>query len=285
MKTKILMALLAGTVLLAACKGSGSYSSADSAKRAAAQMDSAENTRLVKTGEIRFKVKDVRQATQQISKLTTLCGGMVMHHDMHSNIISQQSIDMPNDSVKKLTVYNSTADMTIKVPVEYVEVLMDSITQMGAYVDNRKMEVEDRSLDYLSEKLKSQNRIASVNQRRHIKLTQRGADSILQLKDDVVDRKISNMRTDEAAKFSVLNLNLYQNNTIAKEIVLSDDLSHYNTPLGTRVGMAFSNGWHYFSAMIVGLLNLWVFLLIGALIWIGIVIYKRKKQNKAEPTT
>jgi hypothetical protein len=285
MKTKIVMVLLAGTALLAACKGSGSGSEADSAKRDSAQLDSAENTKLVKTGEIRFKVKDVRQATAQISKITTLCGGMVMHHDMHSNIISQQNINMPNDSVKKLTVYNSTADMTIKVPVEYVEILMDSITKMGDYVDNRKMEVEDRSLDYLSEKLKAQNRIASVKQRRNIKLTQRSADSILLLKDDVVDRKISNMRTDEAAKFSVLNLSLYQNNTVAKEVVLSDDPSDYKGPLSTRAGIAFSNGWYYFSAIIVGLLNLWVFILIGAGVWIGIIIYKKKKHNKTEPTT
>jgi hypothetical protein len=283
MKTKILMALLAGTVLLAACKGSGSGSETDSAKRDSAQLDSAENTKLVKTGEIRFKVKDVRQATAQISKITTLCGGMAMHHDMHSNVISQQNIDMPNDSITKLTVYNSTAEMTVKVPVEYVEILMDSIMRMGEYVDNRKMEVEDRSLDYLSEKLKAQNRIASVKQRKHIKLTQRGADSILSLKDDVVDRKISNMRTDEATKFSVLNLSLYQNNTVAKEVVLSDDPSNYKGPLSTRASMAFSNGWYFFSSIIVGLLNLWVFVLIGLGVWIGVVIYKKK--NKAGTTT
>ena len=284
MKTKILMALLAGTVLLAACKGSGSPSATDSAKRDSAQQDSAENIKLVKTGEIRFKVKDVRQATEQISKITTVCGGMVMHHNMHSNIVSQQNIDMPNDSVKKLTIYNSTAEMTIKIPAEYVELFMDSITRMGNYVDDRKMEVEDRSLNYLSEKLKAQNRVASVKLRKHIKLTQRGADSILSLKDDVVDRKISNMRTDEAAKFSVLNLSLYQNNTVVKEVVLSDDPSAYKGPLSTRASMAFSNGWYYFSAIIVGLLNLWVFILIGAGVWIGIIIYKKRKQNKAEPT-
>lgn len=278
MKTKIVMGLLAGATLFAACKGSGKYTTADTTS---VQAGSVQNTKLIKTGDLRFKVNDIRKATGQISTLTEFCGGMVIHHDMQSNIISQQTIPMPNDSVKKLTVYNSTAAMTIKVPAQDVDMIMNTIAEMGNYVDNCKMDVEDRTLDYLSEKLKSQNRKASVKLRNHIKLTQRGADSVLQLNDDVVDRKINNMRTDEAVKFSVLTLSLYQDNTVAKEVVPSDDPSIYKGSLSMRAGMALSNGWYFFSSIIIGLLNLWVFILIGAGIWIVVLIYKRKKRSKA----
>jgi hypothetical protein len=284
MKTKILMALLAGTTLLAACKGSGSSSEADSARRDSIQADSAANTKLIKTGEMRFKVADVRKASALISKITMDCGGMVMHHNLGSTILQQQDIPMANDSVKKMTVYNTTSDMIVKVPAEYVELFMDSLNRMGNYVDNRKMDVEDRSLDYLATKLKAKNREASVQVRSKIKLTQGAADTLLSIKDDVVDRKISNMRTDNNAKFSVLNLSLYQNNAITKEIVASSDLADYKAPLGTRVGMAFGRGWSIFSEIVLGLLNLWVFILLGAATWIGIVLYKRKKQNKALPS-
>lgn len=280
MKTKILMALLAGAALFAACKGSGSRLQADSARADSVSMDSV---KLVKTADMRIKVKDVQRVSAQISKLTVEAGGTVMHHTMRSDIIDKRDISLPNDSIKKLTVYNTTADLTLKIPSEYAEIFMDSLNQLSSFVDQQNLNVEDRSLDYLSQKLKVENRTASVKLRGKIKLTQRVADSILMLKDDAVDRKVSNLRTEDAAKFSVLTVQLYQNNAISKEVVASNDLSDYNTPLSTRVGLAISNGWNFFAAIIIGLLNLWAFVITGLLIWGGVVLYKRRKANISQP--
>lgn len=273
MKTKILMALLAGTVLLAACKGSGSSTAMDTVAR-----ESTDSVKLVKTADMRFKVKNVQHVAEQITKLTTQNGGMVTHHDMKSNIVDQQDIKLGNDSVKRLTVYNTTADLAVKIPSDIAESFMDSLNHLGVYIDTRKMDVEDRSLDYLSEKLKTENRQASAILRaKGMKLTQKVADSILVLKDDAVDRKISNLRTDDASRFSVITLSLYQNNTVNKEIIPSDDLSDYKSTLTVRLGLALSAGWYYFSELIVGMFHLWPFILIGGAIWLGIYLYKRKK--------
>lgn len=274
------MALLAGATLLAACKGSGNYTTADSAK---ADIESADSVKLVKTADMRIKVKDVQRVATQISKLTIEAGGTVMHHTMRSDIIDKRDIPMPNDSVKKLTVYNTTADLTLKIPSEYAEIFMDSLNQLGSFVDQRNLNVEDRTLDFLTQKLKADNRNASVKLRAKIKLTQRGADSILQLKDDAVDRKVSNLRTVDASKYSTLTLQLYQDSAISKEIVPSNNLSDYNSSLSTRLGMALSNGWGYFSAMVIGLLNLWAFVLTGLLIWSGVVFYRRKRTKVSQP--
>ena len=280
MKTKILMALLAGATLLAACKGSGSASSADSVN-----VDSGQRTpvKLVKTAEMRFKVKDVRKVAEQISAWTALSGGTVVHHNMQSNTVNKQDITLANDSIKRLTVFNIQAEMVIKIPNEVVEPIMDSLNRLGVFVDDRKMDVEDRTIDYFAEKLKAKNREASVALRTQIKLTQKGADSLLQLKDDVVDRKVSNMRTDDAAKFSVINLSLYQNNTVTSELLANDDLGTYNSSIGVRLGLALSRGWYYFSEMIIVALHLWAFLLTGAVVWLGVYLYKRKKRSIPQP--
>jgi hypothetical protein len=283
MKTKIVMVLLAGTALLAACKGSGNYESqtADTIGR-----EAHDSVKLVKTADMQLKVKNVQHTTEQIAKLTDLCGGMVMHHNMQTNIINRQDIDLGNDSIKKLTVFNTTAEMTIKVPSEVIEVFMDSLAHMGTFTGARKMDVEDRTLDYIAEKWKAKNREASVKLRSKIKLTQKGADSILSLKDDVVDRKISNLRTNEAAKFSTLSLALTQNNAVSKEVVASEDLSSYNTSFWVRGGIALANGWHYFSELLVAILNLWAFILAGAALCASIWYYhKRKKENKSLPAS
>ena len=142
MKTKILLAVLAGSVLLAACKGSGSSSNADSVER-----EAIDSPKIIKTADMRFKVKDVQKAAEQISKLTIESGGMVIHHDMQTAILEKRDIVMPNDSVKKLTVYSTTADLVLKVPSEYAELFMDSLNRLSVFVDQRKLEIEDRTLD------------------------------------------------------------------------------------------------------------------------------------------
>lgn len=270
--------LLAGITLLVACKSSGSSTSTDIASKDTVAQEARDSVKLVKTADMRFKVKNVQQAAEQISKLTQLCGGMVMHHNMQSNIIGNQDIQLGNDSLKKLTVYNPTADMVIKIPAEVAEVFMDSLNHLGLFVENRKMDVEDKTLDYLSQKLKAKNREASVTLRSKIKLTNHIADSILALKDDVVDRKIGNLRTNEAASFTTLSLSLYQSNTVSKEITASDDLSNYNSSVWIRAGLALSKGWFYFSEVIVGMLQLWAFIFAGGFIWLGISLYRRKRK-------
>lgn len=271
MKTKLFM-LLAGIVLLASCGGHGSYESADTVA------NSNDSTKLVKTADMRIKVKNVQSAAETVSKLTLVCGGRVMHHTQQSNVVNHQDITLANDSVKKLTVYNTAADMVLKVPSDAVELFMDSLNHLSTFIDQRKMDIEDRTLNYMSEKLKANNRQASVEMRKSIKLTQNGADSILKLKDDVVDRKIANLKTDDDVKFSTLTLTLYQNNTVSQEVIPSEDLSDYNSSLFVRVGLAFSRGWFYFSQLLVGILNLWAFILAGAAIWILIWRYQKHKK-------
>lgn len=271
MKAKLLI-MLAGIVLLGACKSSGNYSTSDT-------VDTHSNSvKLVKTADMRLKVKSVQRAGEQIAKLTDECGGLVMHHTMQSNIINKQDIQLNNDSIKKLTVYTNTADMVIKLPSPYVELFMDSLNHLGIYVDERKMDIEDRTLNYLSEKLKADNRKSSVALRTKIHLTQGGADSILALKDDMVDRKISNLKTDDAAKFSMLSLSLYQSNTVHAEVVANDDLDSYKNPLLTRMEMSLSRGWFYFSEMVVDLMNFWAFILAAVIVWFSIWMYRRKRK-------
>lgn len=265
--------MLAGIVLFAACKSSTDYSAADSLEQF--QNDSA---KIVKTADMRIKVKNVQLVAEQITKLVDECGGTVVHHTMQSNIVDRHDVMLSNDSVKKLTVYNTTADVVIKIPALIMEPFMDSLNHLGIYVDERKMDIEDRTLNYLSEKLKAQNRQYSVAARGKIKLSQGGADSILALKDDIVDRKISNLKTNDEVKYSTMALNLYQNNTVNTEVVANDDLSNYNSSIFTRTGLALSKGWFFFSEAVIGILHLWAFILAGAGVWVGIRMYKRKRK-------
>lgn len=286
MKTKLFLALLAGVLLLGACKGSNyeavrddkaSSSSADTVA-VSANSAGAESlpTKLVKTADMRFKVKNVQQTGDAIAALTVRDGGMVMHHQMQTNVERSEDIRVSDDSVKRVSALNTSADMTVKVPSEKLESFMTEVSHMGMYVTLRKMDIEDRTLDYLSEKLKLRNRQDLIGQQNKGKVIIKNPVNVMLLKDDMVEQQIANMRTDAAVKYSVVSLGFYQSNSIHQEMIANDDPSAYQLPFFKRLGIAVNNGWYAFVDVLLGLANAWVFIVLGLALWGLYRYYKRK---------
>ena len=282
MKTKILIPLLAGVALLCACKGKNGYevfnksSSADSVT----MVDSTGSPKLVKTADMHFKVKNVQQTADHIATLVSGYNGMVIHHKMGSTPYRSQDIRISNDSVMRVTSINSTAEMTVKIPSAKLEEFMNQVAHLGIYVNNRGMDITDKSLDYLSSQLKLKNRNELVAQQKSGKIIIKNPADVLLLKDDQVDEQISNRGIDNAVKNSLVSLSFYESNTINKEIIANDDPSAYNLPLFKRLIMAMVNGWAVFVDVIVGIANLWVFILAGIGAWRLIAYYKTRRLIK-----
>lgn len=271
MKAKLLV-MLAGIAMLAACKGSETEMALDSLMQ---------DTMLVKTAGMRLKVKNVQHAAEKISKLVADKKGMVMHHNMQSEVVSSREIKLSDDSVKKLTVFNTNADMTVKVPSNFIEAFMDSVNHLSTYVDTRSMDIEDRTIDHYAEVLKTDNREKSLKLREKIKPTTNGiADSILAVEDNIVDRQVANMRTEQAVNYSTVTLNLYENNIVKAEVLPNEDLNAYSLPLVKRIGLALSTGWWYFAEFVIGLLHIWPFLIAVAAGTFAILTYRKKKAAK-----
>ncbi|SEP29248.1 DUF4349 domain-containing protein [Mucilaginibacter sp. OK283] len=286
MKTKIFTALAAGVLLLGACKGSGgsydnekSTNSADTASvspaAVTAKTDKLDDAKLVKTADMRIKVKDVGKATETVTALTAKYGGMVIHHQMQTTNEGSQDLSVGNDSMMHISSFSSVADMTVNVPPNHLEDFMNQVAQIGLYVENRKMNIEDKSLDYLSSKLKRENRENAVKQEAN---TGEKIDPEKQLtaKDDIVDRKIANLKTDQDVKFSTVILSFYQSRTVLKEVLPSNDASAYQLPASKRLVSALIYGWSLFINLAVGFANIWVFVLAAICLWLLFRYYRRK---------
>jgi hypothetical protein len=270
MKTKFLIPL-AGLAFLCACHGkSGSYevvnnsSSADSVSKA----DTVSAPKLVKTAGIRFKVKSVQQTAEHITALTTGINGMVIHHQMGSTAERSEDVRISNDSVMRVTAFNTTAEMTVKIPSAKLDEFLNQVGRLGVYVNDRTMDISDKSLDYLSAQLKLKSRAELVSQQKKGKIIIKKPEDVLNLKDDMIDQQIGNRQIDDAVKNSIVTLSFYQSNTINKEVIANDDPSAYNLPFFRRLGLAIENGWGLFVNVIIGLANLWVFILAGVGVWI-----------------
>jgi hypothetical protein len=281
MKASNLIALLCVAVTVFSCKNKNAadYKALNAASSDTALV-AADTTRLsqpklIKTADLHFKVKNVQQTGENISALTTQYNGMVMHHNMTSSELQSNDVRVSNDSVMRVSSFNTTADMTVKIPSEKIEQFLNTVSHMGIYVNERKMDIEDKSLDYLASQLKLNSRKELVSQQKTGRVVFKDPNSVLDLKDGLVDEQINNKMIDDQVKYSVISLSFYQSNTISKEIIANDDTSDYNLPFLTGAGMAIVNGWNMFSQLVIAALNIWVLLVLGIGAWVLVRVYKK----------
>ncbi len=295
MRTKILIPVAAVLMLLAACKGKGN-SGADyefiknSKSSASADSTSKSDTikvaqKLVKTADINFKVKNVQQCGEDIAALVAGYKGMVMHHRVQSVAGASRDIHVSNDSIMRISDFNTNGEMVVRLPSASLEEFMTKVSHLGVYVNRSQMDIDDRSLDYLSEQLKLKDRLELVAQQKAGKIRIKNPADVLLLKDDMVDQKIQNLRTDEAVRYSVVNLSFYQTDNVVKEIIPNDDPSAYNIPFFQRLALSLVSGWSIFVDLFMGLMNLWVFILCGLGIWWAIASYKRRSGTSEVPVS
>jgi hypothetical protein len=194
-----------------------------------------------------------------------------MHHQMNSTIERSNDVQLSNDSVMRVTSLNTSVDITINVPSEKLEDFMNQVARMGLCVNMRKMDIEDHTLDYLSNRLKLNSREQLISQQKAGKVIIKNPANVMLLKDDMIDQQIDNNRINIAAKYSTVSLNLYQSNTISKEIIANDNPSSYHLPFFSAMLQALNNGWFIFKELLLGLTNL-----CGLVVWLVIRKYKRK---------
>jgi hypothetical protein len=219
--------------------------------------------KLVKTADMRFKVKDVQQTGEAISALTTSLNGMVMHHALATTIERSTDVPSSSDSVMRFSSYNTNADMTVRLPSDKMEEFMNRIGHMAVFVNTRNMDIQDKTLDFLSSQLKVSGRNEIIAQQKKGLVKIKDIGDVLALKDDQVDKQIDNRRIEDAVKYSTIGLNFYQSNTVAKELIVNDDPSNYTLPFFRRLGNAFVSGWLIFAETLIALANIWVFILIA----------------------
>ncbi len=287
MQKRILIMFVAAVLLLSACKGN--YSSGE--KVLSANADSASTSadtvagkpKLVKTAEMQFKVKNVLKASEAVTALTSQYDGMVMNNHLQTTVDNSEEVRLSNDSVMQISAFITTAEMTVKIPQQHLSEFMNQVSHMSIQVNMMKVDVEDRTIDYLSARMKTQNRTDMIAYRQQAKVTDKNADGILALKDDKADRQISNLKTDDEVKYSTLNLIFSQNAGINKQVAANTDLSAYNLSIPSRLWLAVSNGWLMVTEVIVLIANLWAFLLLAVLGWLSFGYYKKRQLNKPAP--
>lgn len=270
-------------IVFAGCNAEHKAESADYASTAA--LDTISNNQLVekmtKTADMRFRVKDVQYTKAELSNTIKRQGGLVMEFSLNSSIQNTKKVKLSADSLKEITAYRKEGYLVARIPSAELDEFTDQIAGMAVFVDNQSLKMEDKSLAYLENAMKSANRQEAVEQIKKV-ATKKGSnvESSLYIKDDYVNKKIENLSIDKQVKFSTITLSFYQDNTVKTMTVANDNLYDYQPGFFNRLALNFVDGWMYFKEFILFLSRFWLFFAVGLGAFFVIRYYTKKQSDE-----
>jgi hypothetical protein len=228
---------------------------------------SGDSVKLVKTARIDFKVKDVEKAGWGVSALAQQLGGKIFHQQLETMEGERKELKMSDDSLMVITAYAPHAAITVRVPSENLELFLHNIADLGYYTSSSRLDIEDKSLAFLENELKQNN-----SQRELIKPgnTVKALASMqsINVKDAMIEQHIANRAIDADVNYSLVNISLFQNSLVRKEVIANYILTGYELPFHKRLLNAIGNGWEMFLSFVLFLAHLWMFLLVAGIAWI-----------------
>lgn len=259
-------------------KKSGAYEEAEQ-NSVAKLSDTSVAEKIVKTADMRFRVKDVQGTKEKLGSILKIEGGAITEFNTHSMVRQNEKVKYSADSLLELIAYRVEGLVVARIPSEKLDDFTNEVAKMAVFIDDQSLKQDDLSLNYLSNQLKNKNKAEAVTQLNNSVSGKKVsvAEKTLALKDEVVDNKVNNLLTDRNVRYSTITLNFYQDNTIKKMIVINDNLSDYRPDFFKRFWLSFENGWSVFKEFILILANLWALILVAIAGYFVFRHYRRKK--------
>lgn len=255
----------------------------------AATMVNDSNMRFIRKANLKFKTGSVRNTTYYLENAVVGLGGIVTYTSLYSDVQGVKKIAISKDSSLKITTYQMNNYMTIRIPNKQLDSLLKVISKSVVFLDNRNITADEISLVELKNQLEQkrlanyQNQLAAAIKNKSDKMNKVvDAHENMLYKQKLEDEAmIRNLELDYEVDYSTVELNIYQDTSLDKEMIENElNLEEFEPSFGTKMKDSLMNGWNGILMVLVELANLWFLFL---LIILGIVVYKRwRKRNQVK---
>lgn len=214
-----------------------------------------EERKIIKKGSVRFKTADVNKTKSLILKTVQELNGYLSNDNAYDY----------SDRFEH--------NLTIRIPAEKFELLLNTISESAEKLDSKNVDVLDVTEEYID--IEARIKTKKDLQNKYIELLKRATKVEEML---TIEKEIGNLQTEiesvegrmkylkDKIAFSTLTVTYYQKTT-----------SQFGFTSKFEDGV--KNGWNVFLWFIVGVSNLWVFILVFAIIVCLIRVYRKKKKN------
>jgi hypothetical protein len=208
--------------------------------------------KVIKSGEIKFQTKNIQETTAFITENVKNLKGYISSDNVYNSedrITSRLEIRIPSDSFDVLL--SRISENVNKI--EYKNVQLQDVTEEYIDVETRiktKKELENRYMELLS-RAKTVQEILSIEK------------ELGTLRSDIesIEGRLKYLK--DQVSFSALTVDYYQ-------------MTSTTLNFSSKLGKAFVTGWRFLLSFIIGLVNMWPFIIIIGLVVILIIRFNRK---------
>lgn len=262
----------------------------DSVVSSSAAVDNPKDSthKFIRTAELKFKVKNVVEATNRIEDITAKQGGFVSYTQLSSTKDNVTTIAVSRDSSLETITYTVANEMTLRVPNVKLDSTLREIARLVSFLDYRVIKADDVSLQLLSNKLtqnrakKAENRLTKSIEGRGKKLGETvAAEETLQNKQEAADQAfVQNLSLEDQMKFSTIHLSIYQRQTVQRELVANEqNVEEYEPGFFYKLWDSLKTGWTIISELILFTVKLWGLITLAGVVLLFYKLYQIRKKN------
>lgn len=215
--------------------------------------------KLIRNGSLSFETSDVKKTKTAIDAICKELNAYV-------------SNESQNSYANRLE-YNQT----IRVTADKFDLLVQKIEAEASRVEGKNVNTEDVTQEFIDVEARLKTKKDLEARYREILKQAKTVEEII-----TIERQIAEVRADIESMEGRLK---YLTNQVAYSTLT---VSFYETVgtdfgFGSKVGGAFGSGWDYFLSFLIGLVNVWPFLILAALIiWLAVRWRKSKREKAAQ---
>ncbi len=231
-----------------------------------------DSTRMfVRTAEMKFRVKDVFDASKQIEGIVTKENGFIIYTNLTSDIDNTNLTSISRDSSLETIEYKLSNSITIRIPNARLDTALTEISKLVDFLDYQIIRADDVSLQLLS------NNLSAKRSEHQGKTRSQNRNSPSELQSDEDVSKLSNLYLNDQLKYSTIQITISQR-TSSKSATIANNraIDAYTPGLGSKILESFKSGWELVEALFLFIIRLWAIILISVL---AFILYKKYKRN------
>lgn len=234
----------------------------------------------IRTAEVNMEVKNVYDATISIEKSAQELGGFVIHSDLQSRVISEDTYNTSNEESILIKKYQAENSLQVRVPTSKLGEFLTFINDKKLFLNSRVINAEDvtSSIQYAEmegERIKKNSEDISA-----LKTTKDKVKMNNENRSENNQQQLANLEVNDKLKYSTVDIYLKEPKLRIAEIAVTNIQnidSKYKFNFMYDVKNAFVEGFYLIQRILVGLVTIWPIVLI---IIITFYFYRKHQSKK-----
>ncbi len=229
------------------------------------------NRDFIRTGEVRFQVKNVYKTTLEIEDLVAKYKGFITETTLKNEVARTEELEVSRDSVLRVMLYRVNNHITIRLPQDSLDMFMRDIGKWLVFLDHRIVKAEDVTLSLKAHDMRAKRATnyeqrytkAIDNQGKELDKTAQAEDNLLQKQNEADQNLLNQQSLRDQVQYSTLTLNIYQTETIHRVMIENyRKIEQYQPNFWYKMSESFMIGWKGILGFVVGIFAIWPILIV-----------------------